>query len=513
MFVSIRDRRVREARDPARRAGSFLALLSLSACAAPKYHEPHFDAVLHELDARASTPDELERALELAELAPLSLAWPDDALRRDPRREEYWHASALAWNQGVREARRRFLAARALIDSEGAPEPLALEGDSIAGDGERESELRATFDVLGVFGLGVARAARALATEEARLAYAEYETRVWNAWIDVDRARVELVTRRRLLAALDELATENEPLVRRREILATSRFVPAAELDGARAQDAMLATERANLHARVAAAREALALAAGVPIESDSLDAAADEWLLRLLAESPPNARAQAVAAPLGDGEADPITTVTEPSAAELWDSRPEVRAMRVRCTLAEAKLDSVLAERIPEFRLGVKSMFTPESVLAGPMLDAALAWPGARDGRIAAARQECEEMREAVEAELLAAVARARTAAAEWRAAHAVHGRELAGLDADSRSSWLAAQARFLNDVEALAEASGMLGERVRALKMVHEHDAELALAALEFRRASGARPVTRPAPSPDGANAPAANPAEVQP
>lgn len=509
MFVSLRNRRVREARDPALRAGGCLALLSLAACAAPELHEPHFDAVEHELEARASAPGELERALELAELAPLSLGRPDDALRHDPRRSEYWHASALAWNAGVREARRRFLAARALVDSEGAPEPLALQGDSIAGDGERESELRATFDVLGVFGLGVARAARALASEAARLAYAEYETRVWNAWIDVDRARVELATRRRLLAALDELAAENEPLVRRREILAASHFVPAGELDGARAQATMLATERANLAARVAAAREALALAAGLPIESAALDAAADDWLLGLLAEAPPTAEARGQAKTSDGNAADARGAATEPSAAELWDARPEVRAMRVRCTLAEAKLDRVLAERFPEFRLGVKSMFTPESVLAGPMLDAALAWPGARDGRIEAARQECEEMREAVAAELLAAVARARTAAAEWRAAHAVHENELARLDADSRSSWLALRARFLNDTEALADASGMLGERVRALKMVHEHDAELALAALEFRRAAGARPMPREA----GADEPAAGAAEVQP
>lgn len=511
MFRSMQTRRVREARAPAHRAAGFLALVGLCACSAPEHHEPRFAAVEHSLDERVTASNELERALELAALAPLSLERPDEFLRHDPTRAEFWHASALAWNAGVREARRRFLAARSMVESEGAPEPIALQADSIAGDGERESELRASFDLLGVFGLGVARAARALASQEARLAFAEYETRVWNAWIDVDRARVELATRRRLLGALDQLTAENEPLSRRREILAAREFVPAAELDGARAAEAMLATTRASLRADVAATREELALAAGLPIESRELDADANAWLSGLLAAEPPLATEpplagapQATAPSAAGAEHSPAS---EPSPAELWDARPEVRAMRVRCALAEAKLDRVLAERFPELRLGLKSMFTPESVLAGPMLDAAVAWPGARDGRIAAARQECEEMREAVEAELLAAIARARTAAQEWREAHSVHARELARLDADSRSSWLAARARFLNDTNALSDASTMLGERVRALQMVHEHDAELALAALEFQRAAGARPKTR------AAVAPASGSAEVQP
>ncbi|MBI5431440.1 MAG: hypothetical protein HZA52_01280 [Planctomycetes bacterium] len=429
---------------------------------------------------RSTGSAELERALELAELAPLSLAEPDPALRADPSRDAFWHASALAWNAGVREARRRFLGARAFVDSAGAPQPITVQADSIAGEGERESELKATLDVLGLFGLGPARAAKALASQEARLAFAQYESRVFNAWIDVDRARVELGAKRRLLAALDALAAEQEPLARRREILANAGFVPPGSTDLARTAETMLATERSNLRADVTLAREALALAAGLPIDAQALDADT-EGMLDALNEQEP---------------------VAAPAAAELWDARPEVRAMRVRCALAEAKLDLVLADRFPDLRVGVKSMFTPETVLAGPMLEAALAWPGARDGRIEAAHQECEEMREAVEAELLAALARARTAADVWSELRRLHHADLELLDRESRAGWTAARARFLNDPEALEDAARMLGERAKALRMVHEHDGALALAALEFRRAAGAAPRAHAAPRASGAS-----------
>lgn len=440
---------------------------ALGACAAPEHHEPSFTEVSRAAAARSAETEQLEHGLALAALAPLSLPLPDEAQRHGAEADAFWHAAALAWNAGVREARRSFLQARAGARSAGASEPIRIGGDTVFGDGEREGELSATLDVLGLFGLGVSRAARALADEEARLAFAEYEQRVWNAWIDVDRARVELGTRRRLLAELESVDAEQEPLARRREILAGRGFLPEGLVDAARTIETMFDAERSTLRTEIADAREALALAAGLPVDAPELEARADELIAALTAEEPLDA----------------------PPAELLWDTRPEVRAMRVRCAIAEAKLRSVYAERLPELRLGVKSIFSPETVLVGPMFDAALAYPGARDGRIEAALEECSQMREAVEAELLAAIARARTAAEVWHETRRDHDSQKLVLERASAAAWRAARVRFLNDPQAVAEAAAMLAERRKALMLIAERDRALALAALEFRRAAGAR------------------------
>ncbi|MCE9593641.1 MAG: hypothetical protein K8S98_05560 [Planctomycetes bacterium] len=468
MARSLSKRRVREARVPARMAAKFLAsgLVVLGACRAHPYVEPRFSDVEHSIATRGASPEELERAFELADLTPLSLPLPPKEQRADPDQDAFWHASALAWNAGVHEMRHRFLEARASSRSAGAPEPIRVDADAVTDGDDRETEVRASLDVLGLFGLGAAKAARALAGEETRLAFAEYERTVWNAWIDVDRARVELASRRTLVAALDVLATEQEPLRRRREILSQRGFAATDTIETARLPETMLSAERAMLRGEIAEAREALALAAGLPSDAAVLDREPAALTMRLVE----------------------LTPLAPPTAELLWDARPEVRAMRVRCAIAEAKLRAVLAERLPELRLGVKALFRPDTVLAGPLLDAAFAYPGARDGRIEAAHLECEEMREAVEAELLAAIARSRAAAEVWTTARASFEHDAATLVQASQTAWSAARARALNDTGALTDAATMLGERMKALKLAAELERKVALAALEFRRAAGA-------------------------
>lgn len=97
--------------------------------------------------------------------------------------------------------------------------------------------------------------------------------------------------------------------------------------------------------------------------------------------------------------------------------------------------------------------------------------------------------MREAVEAELLAAIARARTAAEVWHETRRDHDSQKLVLERASAAAWRAARVRFLNDPQAVAEAAAMLAERRKALMLIAERDRALALAALEFRRAAGAR------------------------
>jgi outer membrane protein TolC len=471
MARSISMRRVREARVPARTAAIVLAsVLSLvGACKTASHAEPEFADVERAISARSTSPEELERAFELAELTPLSLPLPPKELRSAPEQDGFWHASVLAWNQAVHETRHAFQMARAMERSAGAPEPIEVGADAVTDGDEREFEVTASLDVLGLFGLGASKAARELAGEETRLAFAEYERTVWNAWIDVDRARVELESRRDLIAALDALADEQAPLQRRREILAARGFVASDTLATAQMPETMLAAERAALRGEIAEAREALALAAGLPSDAQALES------------EPPE--------PGGlDARLAALAPLASPTADVLWDARPEVRAMRVRCALAEARLRSVLAERFPELRLGLKTIFQPDTVLAGPLLDAAIAYPGARDGRIEAARLECEQMREAVQAELLAAIARARAAAEVWSTTHGSFERNAPALDEASRSAWSAARARALNDTEALVDAAAMLNERMKALKTANELERKAALAALEFRRAAGA-------------------------
>jgi outer membrane protein TolC len=260
------------------------------------------------------------------------------------------------------------------------------------------------------------------------------------------------------------------------EILGTRGFLPQASIGSALAAESMLEAERSSQRTAIAAARERLAVEAGLGIDAAPLDADHTSILADLML-APPEAA---------------------PSPQAIWDARPEVRAARLRHAVAGARLERVLADRFPELRLGLKAMTSPGEALIGPMLEAALAHPGALEGRIEAARQGCAETREGIEGELLAAVARARTAAEQWAEAHRLHA-EIQRLERDTSASWEAARARFSNDPEALEGATAMLFERLRAIRMLHEHDRELASAALEFRRAAGisaggAAPEARP-------------------
>ncbi len=465
MFIRITSRR-------AARRTRLLSTLSLSVlalgagCASVDHPSPTTDSIVSSAAERATTLELLERALELADVAPLAVERPPAPRELDPRDDAFWRACAFAFDPEVRAARRKFLEARALESSAGAPGKIAVELDDkrLLRD-DREIELGATFDLLGILGVGPYRAARELAGVETRLALADLERAVWKSRFDVDRARVRLTAARARVAALESLAADAANDDRKIEILDSKGWLAPSASSWAKSAEHAIELRATEARVDAASARRSLAIAAGLPDDSPALDASNVQWIDSVAARE------------LGDA----------PDARQLLDNLPDLRAMRLWCALAEARLRATAAERWPDLRLGPKTIFTSDAIFGGFTGALELPWPGSIDGRIRAALEECERMREAVEDTLLASLAAVRETRDRLREERAAIERDARPIDAASLSMWRTARARFAIDSGALEGWALALEQRIDPMLGAIDRVERAAQAELDAEEASG--------------------------
>jgi len=163
-----------------------------AACASPPEATFTIDDAEDRVLARAPEPELVARALDLADLDALTLTPPTAAELADPSSDGYWHGAAYAFAPPVREARARALAALAREGSAGAPGPVGVRVvDHEVGGDDVLFEMVATFDLIGLLGLGPSAAAKELARADSLRALADLEVALWDARFAVDRARVD----------------------------------------------------------------------------------------------------------------------------------------------------------------------------------------------------------------------------------------------------------------------------------------------------------------------------------
>lgn len=446
-----------------------LVLLPIAACAAPPTASVGDAEIVSHVVERRSTLGDVELALQLADIAPLEIERPQVPSELKPDAAEFWHAAAFAWNPEVRRARHELLALRAARGSAGAPGPLVLDIDNRDfGGSQRETKVALTFDLLGVFGLGPASAARELADVEERRAVKNLEQAVWAARFEVDRARTKLSAARAkqlVLRALSDDAVEDVPRI---DLLETRGWIAPSAAIWARAGLHRLDHAISEASSDEAAAERELAIAAGLPPDDPAI--------------------AQVGAASFERAHPDDVEW-TEPTPRELLERAPELRAMRLSCAVAEARLRRVAAERWPNFRLGPQAVFVPGDLLPGAAASIDLPWPGSIDGRIEASLEECRAATDGLEDALLASLARVRERHTELEEAVKRLREHAPLLDEAGGRMWVAARAQFGVDPSALEQWTFALEHRAEPLVMMVEAREQFALALLAYDEARGPR------------------------
>lgn len=418
-------------------------------------------------DALADRPDDPGmqlRAADLAGLEALALPRPQADECTDPRSAGYWRACALAWNPQVRAARRELERSLAAARVAGRPGPIVIGVESMdLSDIERESKLSATFDLLGLLGLGPSQVAREAAEVDVLRAHSGLELAVWNAVFDVERARVRLAASRDRQERLAEFERQIGAQYARFEILERRGRLSEAEIAmvaaAAHAVEHALAGERT----REAALHAELARVSGVAFEREAFAAVGAEVLLETSADPEPR------------------------SARQLLEQSPALRELALEFAQAEMAVRSVAARAWPSLRAGPQLRFLPSDLLVGGMLDLALPWPGTVEKEVRVAEVEREAARERVEDALqlaLARVASLRESVMEQRALAEEHAPEL---DEAAELAWQAANARLRVGMQPVMEWARTAGERRAPLAGVVDAREDARIAALDLAQACG--------------------------
>lgn len=333
-----------------RRLGGVLVLALVAGCAAPRAAEHAIEDAGERIEAR---PADVAAAFERAALG-LRLPVDPSALG-DPARADHWRAAAVAFAPASREARSHWRTVRAA----GSGSPDDVEVELVAGDlGDADAELGVLFDIVGLLGLGPARAAREVASAEEALALAAWAKTALDVCFAVDAARVELAVARARRGALDRLAQWAEPLRIRADVLAARGWVApaaAASLDGALAQLEGARDEARQMETR---AVHQLALASGLPSDSAAFEA-------------------------VGAGVLEEPLLVGSPSDAE----HPALVLARLRLELAEAELRAAAAKAWPGVQLGPQLAVGGDGGVSG-WLQLTLPWPSRWRGPLRAAEE-----------------------------------------------------------------------------------------------------------------------------
>lgn len=422
-----------------RQALALLGALSLCASCAMPRRAPLCDAdVAASVEGRAASVEEMQTALALADLGPLSFYGAPRFNTLDPENLNFWTNCAWLYEPGVRQARRKVELKRALAKGAGAVPSIGVGAEHVRNAGDYETEAMATVDLLALFGLGPAAAAKELARAEVCEALADLEAAVWSANFRWQRAMHRLsaaLERRDLVAGIAKDADEDSARIKTLE--EGGRGSPA---DFAWARAALARAEEASLRSMIDAdlAQEELALATGlVP---------GQPTFTRVL-EVVGRTKVSLYVAP-SMHEPWFMDTVTDP--AFLLTTLPRLRAVKLRYAITEAKVRSAVAEAWPGIEVGPKLTFVPDQVLSGGIVDLSFPLPAASRSRICAALVERNAARDAVEDELVAVLARNRSIESRMRSLSEIRYRVRARHDA-AEQMWTAARARFRSDEASL--------------------------------------------------------------
>lgn len=450
------------------------SLILLSAACSSTATSAVTDAALIETTARRAALEDVELALRIADLGPLAVPVTPAPAELRPDHPEFWQAAALAWNPELRQMRRRVRELRAATDSAGRPGPIVAEaGARDLSNISDESELQITFDVLGLLALGPSAAAKDFARAQERALWAELESTVWKLRFEVDRARVRLAGSKALAAAMTALYNKGAEELPRIELLTARGWLARAMYEGANASLHM-AEHRASM-AKVDIVRNQAELAAlcGLDVAHPAFDELDGGAIDRFRSED---------------------LEFRDPLPAELLASLPELRARRLELSMAEAELRRETREQWPMLRVGPTFAWMPGESFLGGMLELDLPFPGALDGRIAAALERREAAREALEDALVAAQSRVKETHDALDELLFLFDEHAPELDQSVARMLVATQAEFRVDPEKLDKWSLALRERVESLTALVQARTDVVIAQLDYEEARGITAEVRP-------------------
>ena len=444
--------------------GGWILTLLVAACAAPGARPLDVGESRKAWTGRGSE-GALEAALQHSDVAETAIRRPDVTERQNPANDAFWEACALAWNPRVRATRNEVLALREDLRSAGAPAPIGLRAvDHQFGGEDTLVETVATFDLIGLLGLGPSEAARELQGAQVVRALAMHEEALWAARIEVERARVQLsATRARLerLSGLEAEAKEDEVRI---SVLARSGREAPASVEASVARIAVLERQRSVQGAALAAARRRLEFAAGLPAGHEAPDFVTAVHLQQFIERD--------LAGPLLE--------------STYLDTHPVLRRVRFDFGVAEANIRAIAAEAWPGLGLGPHLSFGPSSNIGG-VLQLSMPWPSAWRGRLAGAERRREGARQAFEDAWIDLDQRAVAAA---RAHDLARDRALGStleVDQATQRLWTAMRARYRNAEAPLLNWVDALEVRTNALMLVVDDAEAAALAWLDVLEARG--------------------------
>lgn len=441
--------------------------LSSASCASTETHALVASEVHGALDARANGSLEELEPEQIAGLDALALPRPTREECAEPRVAGYWRACALAWNPGVRAARRELQRALAEAGVAGKPDSIDVDLEiEDLGDWEEESTLAVSLDLLGLLGVGPAPMARKTARIEVRRARAALESAVWSALFEVQRARVRLASTRARIERLNALLRQVAAHAERFEVL--ERRGRLSEADARMAVGAAHEVEHALSHelGEEMELRAALTLVSGVPFDRAAYASIGGEVLAETRApEATPDRR-------------------------DLLEREPRLRELALEYAKAEMHVRHAATEAWPTLRVGPQLKVVPSDVLLGGVLDLSLPWPGRVAKEVRIASVEREAARERVEDALNAALARVASLTVVEREARMRAFDHGPRLDEAQEAAWQAANARLRLGMTNAVEWTRMLRERIGPLLGLVNEQEEAALAALDLAEARGIAP-----------------------
>ena len=420
-------------------------------------------------------------ALALADLQVLQLTCPGVEDLASPRSDAYWHTCAWAYAAPVRAARRDALAALAQRSAAGAPQPANLTAvDHEFGGADTLVEAVATFDLVGLLGLGPSGAARALASVEALAAVARLERELWAARFTVDRARVRYTAawgrHRRLLELADEARRDR----RRLEILHDRGRLSEAAWTRSTAAQLAVAAEASRAADDLTLALADLVTASGLPPRHPSLRF---DSLLELR-------------------ESLALSLPPFPGGTSALETHPELRAARVAVAVSEARLRTIAAAAWPGLQIGPHLGFPGDGVNLGGVLQLTLPFPSQWRGALEAAEHERARSLEELEEVVLARLNRLHTAHAQHTEALRRYGEQSTAVAGAAEMDWRTTGLRLRVRLADTDEWSQKLERHARSMLQPVDDCEAAALAALDYLEAQGPRAgvpeYTPPIPSP---------------
>lgn len=445
-----------------------LLLVSASSCSSPARLAVSDGELSSAANARQSVED-VQRALELADLGSLDVTLPAAPSEVRADQAEFWQASAYAWNPQLRQLRRRVRELREASRSAGRPGPISAQAMLLdVEDPQRELELLAMVDLFALLGLGPSAAAKELANAQVRAALGQFEATVWSLRFEVDRARVELAAAKALETAMSGLYADCAELLPRIEILARRGWIGVGMSESALAALHMIEHRKAMARTEVTRAAAELADLCGLDVAHPAFEALQGGVIDRFRPDE---------------------VELQPPSTQELLASLPELRAMKLELAMAEAELQSEARMRWPMLGLGPRVVSMPGDLLVGPMLGLDVPFPGSLDGRIAAARERRDAAYEALEGALVMAKTRVERALRVWDEVLTLRDEHAPDTDRSVARMVNAARAEFMVDPQMLERWSRAVAERVDTLTNLVRARADLVLAWLDWQEACGPR------------------------